>query len=421
MKDAFSCQTAKSMQTERREGEIMIGTFFAVAGLAAAVAAKAPQTTEDIVAAQIRPITWDGAIASGPGGDLLSREAKAAGVFLIGEQHGTADIPRLLRHLFGAAAGTGKDRAARLAYLMEVGPFSAQYAERRIRADAGLGKFFGEGKNRFALPFLFFREEAEVAREFIKASQRDAVLIGVDQEFVGAAGILAEILESEARTAQQQQAVQALKGDLAKDAFWLGNAKADTIERLRRAFSKKGTARAAAVITAITVSNEIYAPFMGRGGNVYEANYTREMLMRSYFIKAAGSPDEDRPQKIFGKFGATHAMRGRSLTEVPAFGNFLQEWATLNGFTFFNVLVDCDRGEVRNPQTGKAEPCKPVVDSERTPLRPAAMQGKAYVIDLRPLRRHLAKWTGLDRKTAQVIYGFDAYVVLPDVKPATLF
>ena len=143
--------------------------------------------------------------------------------------------------------------------------------------------------------------------------------------------------------------------------------------------------------------------------------------MKRNFLAAFSEAEKRRknPPKVFLKFGANHAMRGFSDTEVPALGNFIAEWGTARNLRLVNLFVECDGGEAMNPQTNQPAPCEPYF-AEDSLLRRAVRTGPPLqIFDLRPLRAQISRWKDVDPATRKVILAFDYYVTIRDGRAAT--
>ena len=354
-------------------------------------------------------------IWSGLGWDRLIADAQAAQFVMIGEQHATADIARFGIAFHHALAPHGYTHAA-----LEVGPYSTDFAEALIRSGPGrLAAYLRQPGHGFTIPFLFFAEEIELAEQIAALSpDRTNALWGVDQEFVGAGPIMAELLERHARTNTQRAALAAFKSASAKDPMLVGKLREVDLAPLSAAFGNDAEAKA--MIEAMRLSSGIYAPFIHRGGPIYPANVTRENYMKTNFLRSFEATErrQGKPPKVFMKFGGYHAMRGHSGTNVPAFANFLAEWGHSRGFRLLNMMVDCSGGEAMNPQTGKPGPCEPYFGRD-TLLGVLGSQAPVTLVDLRPLRSQLPKLKDLDARTRETILAFDYYMAIKKVRAAT--
>ena len=395
----------------QRRRSIAASLVLAIATAPGAAVARGPAEIVTAIAAQRLPLSQAGAGAyAGQGWNTLVEDAAGAQFTMFGEQHGSGSIADFAAALHKALASRGYTHSA-----LEVGPFSTRYAEQLVRSGPGkLHAFIARPGNGFALPFLFFREEADMAEQMVAMSpDRTAALWGLDQEFVGGAPVHADLLQERARTAAQREVVTAFRTAAAANPMFAGTMGEPELAPLRLAFAMDP--QALELIAALAASSAIYRPFVVRGGgDVHAANTSRETLMKRNFIAAFGDAERrlKSPPKVFLKFGANHAMRGHGGTDVPALGNFLAEWGTASGMRMVNLFVDCDGGEALNPRTNKPAPCEPYFGPDSA-LREATAAGPALqMYDLRPLRSRLAKWKTIDPASRKVILAFDYYVAI---------
>ncbi len=392
--------------------------FVMAAALAAQPAAGEPQPqASSELARNVLPITQgpEGQYG-GAGWERLIADGAAAQYFLIGEQHATADIAHFGTAVHKALAARGYTHAA-----YEVGPYSMDHAERLVRSGKGrLAEFIRQPGYSFVLPFLFFQEEVDLAEQIVAASpDKQDALWGLDQEFVGATPIAVELLRGWARTPAQHAAVDALAAKGKANTQLIGAANWSEFAPVETAFSDNATARD--LIAALKLSNEIYAPFTGRGGTGYDGNLRRETYMKTNFAARFAEAERrtGRAPKVFLKFGGYHAQRGISGTNVPSLGNFLAEWGLPRGFRLVNVMAECVGGEMINPASGKPAPCAPYFSTDSA-IAKLPKTNPLTLIDLRPMRPLLRRMTGLDEETRRLILSFDYYLAIKDVKPATL-
>lgn len=145
----------------------------------------------------------DGAF-SGPGWDLLVKEGHASRFFLVGEEHGVAEIPAVVRELFRALQPAGYRHLA-----IEISPPMATVLDGLARE--GLPKvtsFFQEYPPGVA--FFTLKEEAELLVAARAAVAGDApVLWGLDYE-VTADRFLLDRMRRKTPEGPARQAVEAL-------------------------------------------------------------------------------------------------------------------------------------------------------------------------------------------------------------------
>lgn len=363
------------------------------------------------------PFTFDENGLDGAGAVFLRENAISADLVMMGEQHATADIANFGRLFYGEIADQGFG-----AYVAEVDPWSARAAEALL--DQGLPVFMADARERaggLGYPFLFFEEDAALAHAIVThPAASETALWGVDQVFIAAGDLLAEWIESEARTDAQIAASHAFSAIVADDPMAIGSQPAHILDDLAHAFEDQ--ADVADLLAAMRQSNAIYAPFTGRGGSIHTSNQARESLMRDQFLAHVdrARAADDLPDRLFFKFGGNHAMRGRTPTHVMGFGGFIEEWGRIEGLSFFNFMVECRGGEMSNPQTGVTHACQSYFVDPESYLAQLLPDGPA-VVDLRALRSEaIAARSQLDATAFDAIFAFDALVVLPDVEAARL-
>jgi hypothetical protein len=179
-------------------------------------------------------------------------------------------------------------------------------------------------------------------------------------------------------------------------------------------------------------SREIYKKnFEGAG---YDSNLQRSILMKRHFMayyNRAAAQRGTQPKVLF-KFGANHVKRGRNFTNVYDMGNLVSELAAANGSASFHLFV-LPLGGTQNSYVpflaNAADKEKKVEIRENS----GAFDGRAFlqtkngkdwaVIDLRPLRPLVSAGNikDLPRGFADLVWGFDAILIIPETKAATLF
>lgn len=365
----------------------------------------------------------------GPGADFLVREGRAAGFFLLGEDHGVAEVPEVAGALFRALAPAGYRHLA-----IETSPLMARTVEALVRA-GGPDTVFRHARAVFAhpleLPFYSWREEGRLLHDVARATPGGAdVLWGVDQEFIFSSQMVARWLEARAGTdaaraaaadfraradSGARAALAGRQGELlvvkADSAFYAG---------VRAAFA--GDAEALDALGQMELSGRIYnLLFAGRN---YESNDTREQLIRRNLLEHLRRADA-RPGgagKVMVKMGASHLPRGQKLlTNDFSTGNFLYELATARGTHSFHVMVVGGKGtKVATASPAGFGTGPSAGDSPRlAPLVAEALPEGWTVFDLRPLRpAHSSGRIRLEEPLRRVVYGYDALVILTGSTPA---
>lgn len=343
----------------------------------------------------------------GEGWERILLDGQRAQFFVVGEQHGGAEIVGLAAAFHADLAKRGYTHAA-----LEVGPYSTMEVERLIRAGPhALENYIRPPERGWLFPFLGWKEEVRLAEQYVRLSSAKQPLWGIDQEYVGSAPILIEMLSRRQKTQAQRAVIAKLAATAATNPQLVRDLKSFDLQPLISAFGKDD--QALRIIEDYRLSGEIYAPFMVAGSNRYWANLTRENYMKSNFAAAfsQAEKEEGHPPKVFMKLGASHAMRGFSSTYVPSLGNFLSEWGVPRGFATLTVMIDCvaDRPDAV---------CKPYFGTDHA-IYKAATSEKYTMFDLRPLRARLRSLPELDSRSRDLIQSFDYYVLIRDVSRAT--
>jgi len=377
----------------------------------------------DIMSASSYPIVLKNGELSGTGADFLFENAKTSQFFMIGEQHGTADIALFARALYSRLATFSYSKIA-----LEVGPWSTIFAEDLMRRDLKAYRaFMSDEKTYFALPFLFFREESDLALDVIQAGGREPVFWGLDQEFVAAAPILLSVLSARVKTPAERDAVDVAEQMATENMMYVGMADEAVFNDLRSVFEKRNDAVALKLIDAMILSNRIYKPFTGRGSTGYAGNLERENYMKMNFLNHfnKAKSNERKAPKVFMKFGANHGARGRSRTNVPALMDFLAEWGRSEGYRSFNIHMDCRGGVSRDIRSGRELACESYFlnskDGKSNPFAEHIPADGMAVLDLRGLRPYAARMKFLGEDVINLIYAYDAYLAMSNVEAATTY
>lgn len=299
----------------------------------------------------------------GEGLDWLIEQGQNAHHFMIGERHGTAEIPVVAGSLFERLNQTGYDYAA-----LEIGPFGA----RDVNAALNRGGFdrlakLIKGYNAAPFAFLDWKEEARMAA---RISAAGGTIWGLDQEFVSSLPLHLDALAKQAETENERVAIQKIRSRMreewANDQDYLGNADPEALHTLRRAFELRGDDEALARIDALIVSNEIYAPYTRNTGSFYHSGVSRENYMKRVLVDhvhQAEKKTSNRP-KVFYKFGGLHSGQHPGFNEDPrvTLGTFVSEWArTIRGTESFHMFVDCNGGKIKGSGQGSGGKCIPAL------------------------------------------------------------
>jgi hypothetical protein len=360
-------------------------------------------------------------VFSGPAWDRLVAEGRAAQFFLLGEEHGIAENPKLTGQLFEALAPAGYSKL-----IIEVSPPMAGALDESAR------KGIDGLKAQFATPggeaaFFGMKEEAEMLARARAAVTGDApVFWGVDYE-VGGDRLLMTMLEAMPKPKAAADALATLRA--ASTDSWAKHASERNphyifsfsgdpalVRAVRDAWPGR-SAEASTILTALEETLEINGLWMRNEG--YDSNVRRSTYMRSNLVahwqaeKAAG-----RTPRVFAKMGMSHLIRGRNQTETWDIGTLIPEIAALEGGRAFSVAILPGKGSavaVFDPVGWRYNPDTPKDDymAGLDPLYAAASPDAFTLIDLRPLRAIMGRWRdGTDPELMRIVHGFDMLLIM---------
>lgn len=379
-------------------------------------------------------------VLTGSGADFLLSEAKAVQFFLIGEDHGIAEVPQFTAALFQRIYPMGYHHLA-----IETGPLTAQWLRSLAaepNAQQACSAFHKE--NPFAVPFYHWQEEAALLVAVLKGAQPGVQpLWGLDQEFIMSSKLHFKELLALAPNDDARKVVNEFYENTqtefhlmveSKDPglFFLASAQKADFEQLENAFGAQAPLQAREILFELKTSWEIYAKnFSGAG---YESNAQRAGLMKKHFMSYYNHAlaQQDSPPRVLFKFGVYHIKKGRSYTNVYDIGNLAAELAEANNNHSFHLFVIGVAGTQNAylPFVGNEADKNKKIDAVTTydfadikPFLAAADQKLWTVFDLRPLRPllHAQKLGSLAPNTKELIWGYDAVLVMSQVRAATLF
>ncbi len=390
------------------------------------------------------PLVLEDGRLKGAGADLLFKEAETSQFFLIAEDHGIMELPQFTAALFRQIKSYGYNHFA-----TEAGPITARLLE-RLAASPRSQQDFAEfnHRNPFSLPFYFWKEEAGLLETVVNSPGRKAKTIwGLDQEFVMSAKLHLKRLVELAPNRQARRVVEEYN-QKAQTEFsrmvesknpsivFLASAAEEDFKKLSAALNAKPGSEAAEILDELKESWEIYTKQFH--GQVYEANDQRAQLMKRHFMRYYNEAlrEEESPPKVLFKFGMNHMKRGRSFINVFDVGSFVPDLAFTNGTKSFHLLVIGAGGTQntylpfvgneadKNKKYDVVRVLKDYASADVKPLIASAAKDKTWaVIDLRPFRPLITnrKLEKIDKGLEELIWGYDAVLVIPEIHAATLY
>jgi len=365
----------------------------------------------------------------GSGWPVLKSSLKDAQFVLVGEDHGIAQIPAIVRGFCDELMASGFQTIA-----LEVGPLAARNLETWARDPAGLGKLAAFEKQYPAnIAFYNWSEEFDLLSHCGVKANGTFHLWGLDQELMGSSGwILTRILEQKpgpdvARLARQllqknEEAYASAAKSGNPEALFMLSASDTDLNGLRAALRKEGNAESQALFDSLLESRQIYQKNMS--GQIAESNRQRAMLMKHNFVtyyrraNANGAP----APKILFKFGAWHMYKGINPLLNNDLGNFVTELADGQGASSVRIMILGVKGDqLRFAGIGRPAAPAPLnlaedKDSDFLFLKPMfdnLLAEGFTVFDLRGFRPGFRSLGAVDRDMERLIFGYDFLIIIP--------
>jgi hypothetical protein len=364
---------------------------------------------------------------SGPAWDKLVAEGRDAHFFMIGEEHGIAENPKLAAALYSALTPSGYS-----GMVIEVSPFMAGKLDAAARDGLdGLRNLYAEPGGE--PPFFGMQEEAQMIADVRAAIATDGPMFwGVDYDVTSDQQLFKRLSEkskpaaAETSLAKVKQAseVSWAKYRETRGPQYIFSFAGDPqlIRDLRESWPGRD-AETSRILHTLEETLEINRAFMT--GDNWGSNQRRANLIRRSFLehwkkaKAAGDPP-----KLLVKMGASHLVRGRSFSEAFDLGALLPEIAAQEGKKVVSVMVLPGRKAmtaVFNPTdfSFQAAPAKDGYAEGLAPILNAVWDDEFTLIDLRPLRSEIRK-TALrnDAQLLRTVMGYDMLLVLSGSTPS---
>lgn len=355
---------------------------------------------------------------SGAGWDWLKAEGGKARFFALGEEHGMAQVPILVREL---AKALKPDRL-----VLEISPPIAEDIDQAARGGLeGLKAYYGV--NPPGPAFYTMADEARMLADVRAALPGKGQLIwGLDYEVIMDRRLIACLKAKAPASARSAlAAVEAASAagwatygstrDISKTFPFAGDPA--LIESLIAAWPKPDRDSADILETLLQTlrTNRAYTEERYFQSNAIRADFMKASFVRQWRAAA-------RKPRILFKFGGGHLCRGRSFTEVYDIGNLLAEAATLEGGTSFHLLavpLDGGRQAAMNPAANFAYedvPVSTIAEMGLEPFAELALPTGSTLVDLRPLRRFMSAsvTARTDARLARVVHGYDAILLVRD-------
>lgn len=392
------------------------------------LAAQKPKLTFEEALQQTRgPITLHDGVLEGDGAKTLLDAVAASRFVLLGESHLSREIP---------AFATALCRAMKPdAYAVEVGPVETDFvastlgkADRIEKTRAMLAQY------PWALPFLDLKQDNDLADNCTASRTPRAELWGVDQEFVGASGlILARMEQSKpgkrsmaaihtAQLAEAKAEAEAHVGHNVMKLYLLAATDAE-LQSLQDAVAADGNAETKRLLRELLASRNIYR--IGLAGNS-DSNRVRAVLLKQHFADHYEALAKRKPDaRVLLKFGSMHTGKGFDLLHQRNLGNYVAELADRQGERSLHIAIYGVHGnaavmaQYRGPLNMNPYDLLTEKDANwMTPAAKLAVPGAITIFDLRALR--FRKQLDLPAEWQSEIYRDDLLILLPETTPAEL-
>jgi hypothetical protein len=392
--------------------------------------AKAVERLEKLGAAATAarmPLGFDGSRFSGAGLDWLLKRGGEAHAFLIGEEHGIAENPKLAAALFTELAPHGYRYVA-----IEVSPpMASAIGQALARGDAALRQLLTAPESR--VPFFGLREEADWLRAARAAVPRGRPFLwGVDYD-VAADRFLIARLKAKAKPGGASRALDRVSAASAaswaryeetKNPQFIYSFSGDPalVEAVERAWpGADGESR----IILETLRETLAINRLWGAGKGYESNLRRSRLMRANLLRYWREKERRDPDgRVLMKLGASHLVRGLNMSDVFDLGTLVPELTAARVGSSFHLLV------LPGPssQTANLDPTRFVYVpgkrdeyGEGMDIFDKAVLPDGFTLFDTAALRPLASSAGRDLPLPlwRVIHGFDAVLVMTGSTPST--
>ena len=368
---------------------------------------------------------------TGPGAEPLGDLVADAQFVMVGEDHATAEVPQFVGTLcdvLGPQGFRGMAVESGSIAIEQILPWVGQ-ADRRSRV-AALEKQYPD-----SLAFFDMQPENELLSHCAGAFPGNGkfLLWGLDQEFMGASGLILSRIQAthpgKNAAAAIQDAVQKEAQFRAKAAstgnpedLYMMSASEEEVNRIRDLLNSEGSAGAQSLWAQFLESREIYHENMTRQG--YDSNRRRALWMKTSFQRdyEQATKSEGKPPKMLLKFGDWHLYKGMNPLHNNDLGNFLAELADGHRQKAANIIILGVKGKhLRFAGIGRpyqVEDFKMLDDPDykfMAPMTENLSPDGWTVFDLRGLRKSFRSLGPVDVSMERLIFGYDLLVLVPQV------
>ncbi len=369
----------------------------------------------------------DGGRMTREGGDLLRSVLADAQYVLIGEDHGTSQIPMFTSAVCATLGPQGFHTMA-----VEAGPMAADIVQQGIGRDDRRQRIAAsEKKYPDSIAFFNFEEELDMVTSCAQSAKGETFhLWGLDQELMGSTGVtMARILDTHPKkeaSAAAQHILDENNAAAENDAksgnpgeLLMMSAPDEEFTRINELLKKEGNAHAQRLMRGLIASRQIYKHNMAAPKN---SNRERALLMKQTFMQDYNVAVKNGRSKVLLKFGDWHLYKGFNPLQNNDIGNFITELADGQVTKALHIIILPVTGtRLRFAGVGRPytpESFKMLDDNDYKFMQPfvddAGSEGWT-VFDLRKLRGEAISDSNLHR----LVLGYDLLVLIPEATAAT--
>ena len=364
---------------------------------------------------------------SGPGATILNDAVAQSRFVLVGEDHITRETPRFVSALC--------EQMHPDIYAVEAGPFAAKYVQSLLERSNRVAVMTArDQKYPSNMAFLNIREESDLAAHCAASSHNpNFALWGLDQEFLGSAGLLLAQMAATnpgpksnaaiaaAQVAERADAAQAQESGKFEQLFLNSPKSAYLIRRLNEATALDGKLETRKIAKELSESWNIYT--LNAAGDLGATLEARAEILKQHFLTDYLASRRRNPNDhILFKLGDNHTVKGFNETHDLNLGDFVAQVAAAEQVRSLHILVLGLSGmHFTMPAYSRSMGQEPFVLSEDPyyawvkvlPMDPSALGETGTMLTLFDLRKLRYRHLTLPPEWERVIYGNDLLIVFP--------
>ncbi|OJJ14183.1 hypothetical protein BKI52_43720 [marine bacterium AO1-C] len=357
---------------------------------------------------------------SGKGWEKVLQAAQKHKYFLIGEDHGFAEVPKL-------TAALAKQVNYQV-FVSEIDSVTASLMQELAQKSAADIQQFHQ-QNPSALSFYSAVEEFELAKLLAK---QGAAFWGLDQVSLFSTGLVLRQLAKKASgkkvkslALQLSEKSDNLFRESAKtgkyDNIFIFSTPKSTLDQLEKACVNEN-AQAKALLRELLITWKIY----NKAGHKRRIAHMKQKLLNYYFAQRSKA---QKGSKVLFKFGANHVAKGKSLLSSYDIGNLLANLAHAENEQTYHLMIVGKTGVANSflPTKGMNQTRFDIANKKNplnglTPFYGQLKQEGWAFFDLKPIRKKLNKKRVFVKSKIleRVIQGYDGLIIIPEVQASHL-